>query len=153
MSTPVGLDQRQYIAEERAWAASVLPGAAAKIERAPVFRALLAELIGTLVTRSETHSALIVLCPRAASAVERYYSGRGPELRNLLARSEVGALDAWIAAEVRWWTARWSALDPSRRGSASSTREAIEEVKREIAARPLPAEVARIAAKLQRPCG
>lgn len=149
MSTPAGLEQRQQVVEERAWAASILRAAAAEIRRNAVFRALVAELVGKLVTRSDTDAALVVVCPGAHRAVERYYSGEGLELRRLLADAELRVLDRWLANEVKRWAARWRTLDPVRRGSASSTREALDQVKREIAAHAVPNAVASITAKLR----
>jgi hypothetical protein len=149
MSNCTELEQGQYMTEERSWAASVLRTAAGEIRRNAIFRALLAELIGKLVARSDTDAALFVLCPGAARAVEEYYAGKYPELRRMLLAPELHALDAWLAADVQRWSARWVALDPARRGSAASTRQALEEVRGEIVARPLPDAIERIASKLR----
>lgn len=148
MSTVAGFDQRQYMMEEHAWAACVLRCATAEIRRDPVFRALLAELTGKLFTRSDTDAALMVLCPGASWATEEYYAGRRPELRRLLLAPELDALDAWLVTEVRRWSTRWVEVDPARTGSAVSTRAAVEEIRAEMASRPVPATIASIAAKL-----
>jgi hypothetical protein len=149
MAEPVGLDQRQYMAEERSYSASVLRTAAAEIRRNAVFKALLSELIGKLVARSDTDAALRVLCPGASFAVEEYYAGRSPELRRLLSVRDLRALDAWLAKDVRRWSTRWVALDPARRGAAASTRHALDDVRAEIARRPLTGSIESIVAKLR----
>lgn len=149
MVTRAGFDQRQNMMEDRAWAASILCSAAAEIRRNTIFRALLLELIDKRVTRSDTDATLIILCPGTSRAVESYYAGVGPELRRMLPDTELRFLDAWLASEVQRWSARWMALDPAREGSSITTRAALDEVRRELEARPVPDRIAAIAARLR----
>jgi hypothetical protein len=143
------LEHAQLMTEERPWAASVLLGASAEIEKNVVFRSLAAELTGKIATRSMTDAAMVILCPGGARAVDEYYGGTGSGLRKLLPESDIRVLDEWLTAEVRRWSERWAALDPSRSGAAGSTREALDDLKAEVDRRVLPNAIARIVSRLK----
>lgn len=135
--------------EERPWsAASVLRRTHAALARRPVFRAVVGEMVGTVDARSPTDAALVALCPGARASVVAYYAGERPPLRDALGPDELRLLDGWLSSEVRRWARRWHSIDPSRAGSAPSTRAALGVLVSELETRGVPEAVMTLMARV-----
>lgn len=147
------LSQRQLEALEVrcAWAATtVLPRAFAEVVRSEPFRSLAGELLAGMGVRGRTDEALLLVCPELRTAAEACYAGKGPSLSGCAGSAAIAALDWWLATEIRHWGVRWTAVDPTRSGSAPSTRAALGAIAEEIRACPVPNAIARIVDQVQR---
>jgi hypothetical protein len=143
--------QIEALKARRAWAATTaLPRAFAEVVRSEAFRSLAGELLAGMEVRGKTDEALLLVCPELRTAAEACYAGKGPSLGECADAAAVAALDWWLATEIRHWGARWTAVDPTRSGSAPSTREALGAIAEEIRARPVPDAIARIVDQVQR---
>jgi hypothetical protein len=135
--------------QERPWsAASILRSTSAELERNAIFRALASELDANLGARSPEDQALLILVPEVLRSVQTFYAGQGPALHERISSAGIRILDAWLSSEIRYWAGRWQALDPTRRGSAVSTRTALDALALELQSRTVPEDVASLVAWL-----